>query len=310
MPATATAAVRTSPPPGRLASWSRQAVESFVAAQRILLELTAQQNALVIGIVRERVKMPKGRPGKKAARIADHTVTGLTGAGKLLLELAAGESALVVQGVKEGLHLPAIGSVVADVVQHRFEAFINMLKHLLDSVAEQVHTVVESYEHDKSLLKSTDIGGLVRRGIESFVETEKHFLDLVVEEVTEATEAGKHGRKAGMDRSKLLMKLARQGVEQFIDTQKKLLDLAIHQLEAEAETAAERAEAAKAAQEAKDALRSSLAELTQKSVQNLVTAQKSLLDLAVKPIRSVPAHTIRHAKPIARPARRKMAKAS
>jgi hypothetical protein len=61
-------------------------------------------------------------------------------------------------------------------------------------------------------------------------------------------------------------------VEKFIDAQKQVLDLAVEKLEP------------KVRERAKAAPHTSLAQLTQKSVQNFTTAQKSLLDLAIKPI--------------------------
>jgi hypothetical protein len=38
-----------------LANWVRQGMETFVASQKILLDLAAQQNSLAIGFVRERL---------------------------------------------------------------------------------------------------------------------------------------------------------------------------------------------------------------------------------------------------------------
>ena len=45
-----------------LAHWARQGMESFVATQKILLDLTAQQNSLALGFVRERVNFSPLRP--------------------------------------------------------------------------------------------------------------------------------------------------------------------------------------------------------------------------------------------------------
>ena len=42
---------RASPPANPLMGWARQGIQSFVAAQRILLDLAAQENALLVGMV-------------------------------------------------------------------------------------------------------------------------------------------------------------------------------------------------------------------------------------------------------------------
>jgi hypothetical protein len=45
-----------------LANWARQGMESFVATQKILLDLAAQQNSLALGFVRERINFSPLRP--------------------------------------------------------------------------------------------------------------------------------------------------------------------------------------------------------------------------------------------------------
>jgi hypothetical protein len=251
-----------------------------VAAQKTLLDLTAQQNALVFGMVRERLIKPTFRPDAAIVKIADEGVERFTAAGKILLDLAAGETALVVDGVKEGLRLPAFGRTVLDVVRHRVDTLISLQKRLLGAATEQTHTIAESYREGKVGKAGASLAELARQGIESFVETEKKFLDLVAHEVTAATKAGKDGHKPAGGPSKVLTQLAREGVEKYINAQEKLFHLAMEQMESTGKVTGELLEAAE-----KEA-RTSFVELTEKSVRNLVTAQKSLMDLAVKPIRA------------------------
>jgi len=79
----------------------------------------------------------------------------------------------------------------------------------------------------------------------------------------------------------VLVEMVREGGDQFIEAQKKLVNLAVHQLEAARKAAeTEKEKAIEVPQEA----RTTLAEVTGKSVQNFVAAQKSLMDLAIKPI--------------------------
>ena len=132
-------------PGGVLTGWARQGVQSFVAAQKILLDLAAQENALLIGMVRERLNKPDFRPGASMAGIAESGVKNVAAAGKILLDLAAGETALAVDGIKEGFRLPQAAGVMADVVRHRVDTFVELQKHLLDATAEQAHLMAESY---------------------------------------------------------------------------------------------------------------------------------------------------------------------
>src|ERR1035441_8594108 len=89
-------------PVSQLAVWARQGIESFVAAQKILFDLTARQNAVVMGTVRERLIRPRMGPSDTIAKIADKGEENFTAAGKILLDLAAGETALVADWAKKG----------------------------------------------------------------------------------------------------------------------------------------------------------------------------------------------------------------
>ncbi len=283
MPGKMKEAPRAFSPASHLAGWARQGIESFAAAQKILLDLTAQQNALVIGMLRERLTMPSFKPGDAIAKVADKSVKGLTSSAKILLDLAEGETALAADAVKEGLPLPAFAGTLAEVLRHRVDTFIGLQRRLLDMTTEQTHEVAESFKAGKGLRPVETMTEMARRGIESFVETEKKFLDLAAHEVTAATKAGPAPHKPAKDRVKVLTDLAREGVEKYVDTQKKLMNLAIDQLVPDGEHVVKHAEPTHKGP------RTPIAEITQKGVQNLVAAQKSLLDLAIKPIKAATA---------------------
>jgi len=185
-----------------------------------------------------------------------------------------------VDGVKEGLRLPVAAGAVAEVARHRVDTFVGMQKHLLDAAAEQTHAMAESFQEGKGVMAGARVVELARRGIEGFVESEKKFLDLAAHEMSAATKGDKPNGKP-RERMEVLTKLARQGAEKYIDAQKKLLELAIEELDT----------ARKARGDRKVAMRKSpqhsWGELTEKGVKNLVAAEKSLLDLTIKPKRGM-----------------------
>src|SRR5208337_2522779 len=261
---------RASPPVNPLMGWARQGIESFVAAQKILLDLAAQEKALLVGLVRENLGKPISRPAATLAGLADMGVRNFTTAGKILLDLAAGETALVVDGVKEGLRLPAAGSAVAEVARHRVDTIVGMQKRLLDTAAEQTHAMAESYQEGKGLMAGARVVELARRGIEGFVECEKKFLDLAAHEVNAANKGGKPNGKP-RERMEVLTKLARQGAEKYIDAQKRLLELAMEELDTVQKVRGDRKVAGR------KPLQQSWGELT----------EKALLNLAIKPKRGV-----------------------
>jgi hypothetical protein len=121
---------------------------------------------------------------------------------------------------------------------------------------------------------------LARRSLESFVETEKEFLDLAVHEVNAAAKAGAEERKPARERYKTLTQLARDSGEKCLGAQKKLLDLALEQMESAGKAGGTRSESAREGEH------TSWGELAARGVRNFATAQKSLMDLVIKPAKA------------------------
>lgn len=270
MSAAASAPARMADTEGMRFGWARQGAESLAAALKIISDLTAQEVGLVAGMVRERLSMT---PSPAMAERAGQMVSGITDAGKVMLDLAASESAIAADTVKEAIGLrPGIAAMV-DLVPRGMGTLIELQKHFLDSVAEQMQGVVESYAAGKPTEPGVRVARMVTDGIDAFIGAQKMFLDQVAEQVTIATEAPAETKAAKRDRTKTLARLAREGAEKFIDAQRKVLELAMEQVEAGENRRAKSSPP-----------RTSLAEVTRKSVQNITAAQKSLLDLARKPI--------------------------
>ena len=88
------------------------------------------------------------------------------------------------------------------------------------------------------------------------------------------------GHKSLQERYKVFTELVREGGEKYIDAQQKLLNLAIEEMESAGKTAGKRVETVR------NEARTSLGELTEKSVRNFATAQKSLMELVTKPVKA------------------------
>src|ERR1039458_513959 len=99
-------------PTSKLAGWARQGIDSFMGAQKILFDLTAPQNALVIRMICARMSEPGFWPGNAIAAIADKSVENVSAAGKILLDLAADGTELVMTGIKDSVPLPAVAGTI------------------------------------------------------------------------------------------------------------------------------------------------------------------------------------------------------
>ncbi len=274
-------------------AWARQGADSIAAALRIISDLTAQEVALLVGMARERMTT---RPAAGVVETAGKAASQFTDFGKILLDLAAGESAIAVESLKELFRLRPSASAIADLIPRGVGTMVELHKHLLESVGGQVREFTEAYAEGKPLIPAQRVAKATREAVESFIETQKTFLDEVAEQVTVATEAPKEAKGARRERSKVLIQLSREGVDRFIEAQKQVLEM-IDRMDSERGHA-----------HPKHAPQTSLAELTRKSVRNFTTAQKSLLDLAMKPVAEGPEKTARPARRRPKP-RRKAAKA-
>lgn len=269
MAAAATAQIREIT--ARPAGWARQGLETLAAAVKIVSDLTAQELALGIGMIRERATT---RPAPGLAELAGRTITAIIDAEKLMLDLAAGESTLIADGLKEGVPLRPSAAAIVDLVPRGIEAFAEVQSHFLDTAVEEIHGLVESYTDGKPLMAGTRLANLTRTELECFIDIQKKLLDQFAEQVTIATGNSKPAPKAAApDRPNIAIHVTRDALDKLIEAQKKLLHMAIAQFEAGLPK--ERPQKV-----------TSFAELTQKSVKNITTAQKSLLDLAAKPLRA------------------------
>jgi hypothetical protein len=277
-------------PPRKSAGWARHGIQSFIAAQKVLMDLVAQENALLIGVVRKRLGTREFRPLTSMVEIAETGAKNMADVAKILLDLASVQTTLIVGGFKEGLRLPATARSMAEVVCHRVETLGEMQKRWLDVTAQQAESVSESYRDRKTVSILENLAELGRRGVEGFVESEKKFVNLVVQEFSDA---GKGYKRTNLprDRMEVLAGVLREAAQNYLETQTKVLELAMEGRETTAIPNHERKRGSR------KAAQPSWGEVTEKSVKNLVTAEKALLDLAIKPLNGLAragARGIRH----------------
>jgi hypothetical protein len=271
-------AAHSSSPGTTLANWARQGMESFVATQKILLDLTAQQNSLALGFVRERVNFSPLRPLTGMVELAGQSMANFVAAQKILLDLAAEENALLQTGVKEGLGLSGMPAAMTDAIREGVNAFVTMQKKYLDMVDLESKAAVEAIKEGKRF-EGKDLAEITREGVENFVDTQKKFLDLV----TEVTRPHTNGKSHKAAKPVKMTELAKEGMDKFVDSQKKLLDLATHEIEGAMKTVEEIVTPSPEPS-------TSLGDFARKGVENFINAQKSLLDVAMKPFLPPPVH--------------------
>jgi len=277
----ATPAAASFAPASTLAYWTRQGVQGFVATQKILLDLAAQQNSLALGFVRERVNFSPLRPLTGIVDLAGQGLANFVAAQKILLNLAVEQNGLLLQGVRDGLGLAGTPALMTDAIREGVAEFVGMQTRFLEMVDAQAQAAVGMITEGKPY-EGKSFVEVTRQSLEGFIHTQKKFLELVTDAAT-----GKHSVLKTAPRRKVTATM-REGVDKFVEAQKKLLDLAAGQIEGAMKTA-------------EGMLRPSaepsttLGEFARRSVANFINAQKSLLDVALKPFLPPPPHTPAHA---------------
>lgn len=257
-----------------LSGWAKQGVDSFLATQRILLDLAIRQNASVMHLLREQLASPRYSPTRLFSELTGEGVTNFIEAQKVLLDLAQQQNKIVMTGVKERVGASATAAALTDVLRRSVDNFIGMQQDFLKIAGDQTHTWLEAAKSGKPLERKQWVE-VAREATENFIRAQKRFLDVVAEETRKAT-GGKGGERAGKNIKKTeLSELAREAVESFIEAQKKLFEVAGRQVKVNV------AAAGKAA----DILRPfpiPLAQLTREGVKSYVDASRALMDVMMR----------------------------
>ena len=266
---------------GMIGEWIRQGTDGFIATQKILLDLAAQQNALALTVLRERLGFAPA--GSKT--LADFTSTGIKNmknlmeAERVILDIVARQSSIVSEGF-----MPAVKGTaaegLAEVVRQGMDNFVGAQKQFIDILEAQAEGAMTDFGEGKRF----DTGRLsefARDGMRNFLQSQKRFLDIVEEQLTVSKQPAGEGAENGQQ-SVDIFETAKKSVNAFIDAQQRLLDLASQQIDIDVKFAREMFNV-----EARPS--TTLADLAKKSVDSFVAAQKALAELAAKPRKVEPA---------------------
>ncbi len=260
--------------PGLFGEWIRQGAEGFIATQKILLDLAAQQNALALTMIRERLGVFSPASAKTLVEFVGKGIENFIEAQKVLLDLAERQNKIVSDGLHPGLAGTPVESL-AEVMRQAIDNTIDAQKRFLDAASKHTDEAVKEFGEGKSM-RTAHLTELVREGMQDFVESQKKFLDIIEEQliVKKEKKAPKKTEKGRVD----LIEMARKGVDSFVEAQKHLLDLASDQVDVNVRFAREATTMRR-----DEHATTSVTELMRKSVDSFSAAQKALADLASKP---------------------------
>lgn len=260
--------------PDLIGEWVRQGTEGFIATQKILLDLAAQQNALALTVLRERLGQFSPAPSKAAIDLAGKGITNFMEAQKVLLDIAAHQNRIVNEGLKPALAGTRVEGL-SEVVHHGLDNFLTAQKEFLDFCEIEVEGAVKDMHHGKGF-DTHRLVSLAREGMHDFIHSQKRFLDIVEKNLIAKKEPVEH--KAGESKAVDVFEMAKQSVDAFVKAQERLLDLASDEVNVNVKMAKEVFSV-----NGEPHPTTTLPDVFKKSVDSFVAAQKALVDLASKP---------------------------
>ncbi len=255
-----------------LSGWVQQAMESFFATQRILIDVAMRQNSNTIKAMRDSLSHPEHSPTSMLSELAVEGTSNFIEAQRILLDLANKENEIIMDGIKERVHSSKPALAMANVMRRSADNFVAMQHEFLTIASKQT----EGWLHDAKAGKRYEGSRLIdaaREGMENFVHTQKKLLDVISEETAHVTGKGERTTKPVTKTE--MTTLARESVNALVDAQKKLLDVAAQQMKTNLKMATR-------ASEATIPMRLPIAKLTGEGVKSFVDAEKALIDSMMK----------------------------
>jgi len=258
-----------------LTGWAQQGVESYLATQRIFVDVAMRQNTAAIKALREGMSAdPEHSPLAILTELAIEGTTSFIEAQRVLLNLAQQENEIIMNGVKEHMAGSAPTMAMTDLFRRSLDTFIRMQEDFLKTTSKQTLHWLHAVQAGKGYT-DTHLLELAREGMDTFVQAQKKFLDVIAQEAAKAT-AEKHEHKAPMKKTEL-SKLAREATNSFIEAQKRLLDVMGQQMNVNMKAATRTMGLVSPARIIP------IANFTSQGVKNFVDAEKNLIESIVKP---------------------------
>lgn len=279
-----------------LSGWVQQAMESFFATQRILVDVAMRQNTSTMKAMRESLSDPEHSPTSLLSELAVEGTSNFIEAQRILLDLANKENEILMNGIRERVNSSKTALAMTNVMRRSVDNFVAMQQEFLTIASKQS----EGWLHDRQSGKHHERNRLIelaRDGMENFVQTQKKLLDVISEETTAVTSKGERTTKPGTRTE--VTTLARESVNALVDAQKKLLDVAAQQMKTNLKMTSR-------ASEITMPMRLPISKLTGEGVKSFVDAEKALIDSMTKASKPKEKVAVVHRKKVVRrgPARR------
>jgi hypothetical protein len=258
--------------PNLAGEWVKHGIEGFIATQKILLDLMAQQNALALTIVRERLGFLSPAPSKTLMDLTGRGLTNFLEAQKVVLDMASKQATIVKDGLQPGIAgTPVEG--LAEVINQGLENFISAQKGFLEFVESETQGAVADAKEGKGF-DPARLSHVANEGVKTFLRTQKKFLEIIEQQVDKPRAPMALPEGARVD----VFAMAKDSVDAVVEGQKRLMDLASDQIDVNVKFVNELFSFDSGSKPP-----AALPDILKKSVDSFMAAQKALSELAAKP---------------------------
>jgi hypothetical protein len=167
--------------------WAKMIVNQLIEAQRMWLEMTTQQTALVFKTVSEVMGMSQNAPSEALGNWAKQGVESFITAQKHWSEIAMQQSAQLMQTVQSGASFGGAGDALGTAqgaAGKGLEMLVNMRTAWLDFAAQQNAQMVQALKQNLKLDDSSPVSALAdfaQQTMSSYVEIQKRWLDMATQ---------------------------------------------------------------------------------------------------------------------------------
>jgi hypothetical protein len=172
-----------------LTEMAGESMTNFIEAQKVLLDLSKQQNEILMTAVKERIG--EGPEGRATADLLRRSVDTFIHMQEEYLKIAGKQTHIWVEAARTGKPLPGRAPLVA-LAREGMENFAKVQKQFLDVIAEETAKVIGSKRTAIKKIKKTELSKLARQAAELFINTQEKMVEVAGKQMnTNVKTAGK-----------------------------------------------------------------------------------------------------------------------
>jgi hypothetical protein len=152
-----------------------ESLTNFIEAQNVLLDLSKQQNEILMSAVKERIG--EGSAGRATADLLRRSVDTFIHMQEEYLKIAGKQTHIWVEAARTGEPLPGRAPLVY-LAREGMENFAKAQKQFLDAIAEETAKATGGKRTAIKKIKKTELSKLARQAAELFIDAQEKIVEV------------------------------------------------------------------------------------------------------------------------------------